>query len=65
MEFAIGLQNAFVGIDDIAARREAGHETCVRNGDEAFHAFATEEAFQDVHGKVVAVRDGHDGHVVF
>jgi len=65
VEFAVRFENAFIGVDDIAAWREACHKTGIGYGDEAFDAFAAEEAFQDVDGQMVAVRDGHNGHVVF
>ena len=65
VEFAVGLQNAFVRVDGVAAGRKAGHETGVRNGDEFIHAFAAQIAFQDIDGQMMTVRDGHDGHVVF
>ena len=65
VEFAVRFKHAFVGVDDIAAGRKAGHKACVGDGDETLHAFAAEKAFQDVDGQMVPIRYGHDGHVVF
>ena len=65
VEFAVRFQNAFVGVDDITARREARHKTGVRHGDETFDAFAAQEALKYIYWKVMSICDGHDGHVVF
>ena len=65
VEFAVWFENAFVDAAVVASGRKSRYEACIGDGDEAIDAFATQVAFQDVDGQMVAVRDGHDGHVVF
>ena len=65
VEFAVRFENAFIDAAVVASGRKSRHEACVGDGDETIDAFTAQVAFQNIDGQMVAVRDGHDGHVVF